>query len=44
MNRGELGVRVNDINLGIIFHGLPMGVPIYPAISLYGKEEVIELL
>ena len=44
MNRGELGVRVNDISLGIIFNSLPMGVPLYPAISPISKEEVIELL
>ena len=44
MNRGELGVRVNDISLGIIFNSLPMGVPLYPAIAPYGQEEIIELL
>lgn len=44
INRGELGVRVNDISLGIIFSGLPMGVPLFPAISSYSKEEIIELL
>ena len=44
MNRGEMGVRVNDISLGIIFNRLPMGVPIYPAISPYGVEEIIELI
>ena len=44
LNRGELGIRVNDISLGIFFTGLPMGVPLFPAISPYGKEEIIELL
>ena len=44
LNRAELGVRINDINIGIIFSGLPMGVPLYPAISPYGKNEEIELL
>ena len=42
--RGELGVRVNDISLGIICNRLPMGVPLYPAIAPYGQEEIIELL
>lgn len=44
MNRAELGVRINDISLGIIINRLPMGVPLYPAISPYGKQEEIELL
>jgi hypothetical protein len=44
MNRAELGVRVNDISLGIIFNKLPMGVPLYPAISPLGKKEEIVLL
>ena len=44
MNKGEMGIRVNDISLGIIFNSLPMGVPLYPAISPISKEEVIELL
>ena len=44
MIRGELGVRVNDISLGIIFNSLPMGFPLYPVISPISKEEVIELL
>ena len=39
-----MGVRFNDISLGIIFNRLPMGVPIYPAISPYAVEEVIELI
>ena len=44
LNRAELGARVNNISLGIIFTGLPMGVPLYPAISPYGTAEEIELL
>ena len=44
MNRAELGVRVNDISLGIICNRLPMGVPLYPAISPIGTEEIIEML
>jgi len=44
MNRGELGVRVNDISLGILFNRLPMRVPLYPAISPISSEEIIEIL
>ena len=44
MNRGELGVRVNDISLGIIYNRLPMGVPLYPAISPISSQEIIEIL
>ena len=44
MNRGELGVRVNDISLGIIYNRLPMGVPLYPAISPISSVEIIEIL
>ena len=44
LNRAELGVRVNNISIGIIFTGFPMGVPLYPAISPYGTAEEIELL
>ncbi len=44
LNRGELGVRINDISLGIILSGLPMGLPLYPAIAPQGNNEIIELL
>ena len=44
LNRAELGARVNNINLGIIFNGLPMGVPLHPVISPSGNAEEIELL
>ena len=44
LNRGELGIKINDISLGIFCNRLPMGVPLFPAISPYGKEEIIELL
>ena len=44
LNRGELGVRFNDISLGLFCRELPMGIPLFPAISPINKEEVIELL
>ena len=44
MCRGELLAKVNDISLGIVFNRLPLGVPLFPAISPYSKEEIIELL
>ena len=44
MLRGELLVKVNNISLGIVFNRLPLGVPLFPAISPISKEEVIELL
>ena len=44
LNRAELGVRINNINICIISTWLPMGVPLYPAISPHGKAEEIELL
>ena len=44
LNRAELGARVNNINLGIIFNGLSMGVPLHPVISPSGNAEEIELL
>ena len=44
MLRGELLAKVNDISIGIVFNRLPLGVPLYPAISPFSKEEVIELL
>jgi len=44
LERGELAIRINNINLGIIWNKLPMGVPLYPAVSPYGTTEIIELL
>ena len=44
MLRGELLAKVNDTSIGIVFNRLPLGVPLYPAISPISKEEVIELL
>ena len=44
MLRGELLAKVNDISIGLVFNRLPLGVPLYPAISPISKEEVIELL
>ena len=44
MFRGELSAKVNDISIGIVFNRLPLGVPLFPAISPISKEEIIELL
>ncbi len=44
LKRGELGIRFNDISLGIFCSSLPMGAPLFPAISPFNKEEIIELL
>ena len=44
MLRGELLVKVNGISIGIVTNRLPLGVPLFPAISPISKEEIIELL